>query len=161
MRKDSASTQGKCGNILLVDDHKLGLAARKTILEELGYNVETATNGQAAYELIHARHFDLLITDIGMPKMNGLELISKLREEQYAIPIILLTAMADAVGEEDCSRAGADLLLRKSANEVTQMVTSVKRFLERKPQRKPVKKEETTSVNGRVKTMPRGKRKTS
>lgn len=136
MRNSSSSSHGRCGKILLVDDHKLGLAARRSVLEELGHTVVTASNGQAAYELAKADSYDVLITDWRMPKMDGLELIRQLREEGYASPIVLLSGFAEGVGLTE-AKTGADVVLQKSSNEVVQMVNAVKRLLQRKAPRKP------------------------
>ncbi len=158
MRNSLSSSSGRCGKILLVDDHKLGLAARRTVLEELGHTVVTASNGQAAYELAKADSFDLLITDWRMPKMDGLELIRQLREEGYASPIILLSGFAEGVGLTE-AKTGADVVIQKSSNEVPRMVNAVKRLLQRKaPKKPPARHAESSAAAERT---PRAKGKIS
>jgi two-component system alkaline phosphatase synthesis response regulator PhoP len=157
MRNSSSSGPGKCGKILLVDDHKLGLAARRSVLEELGHTVVTAANGQAAYELAKAEFFDLVITDWKMPKMDGLELIRQLRDEEYVTPIILISGFAEGVGLTE-AKTGADVILQKSSNEVVQMVSAVKRLLNRKAPRKPAGRQEDPPANAKP---ARGKSKLS
>ena len=59
---------------------KLGLSARKSVLEELGHRIATAANGVDALEQFEEGKFDLVVTDYKMPRMEGLELIVGLRK---------------------------------------------------------------------------------
>ena len=122
--------------ILLVDDNKSGLAARGSVLKEQGYSVTTATNGEDALERLPQNQFDLLVTDYRMPRMDGIELIRRVRSLHPGLPIILLSGYVEAVGLSE-STTGADLVLTKGANEVTHLVRAVARLLRRKPARKP------------------------
>jgi len=58
-------------NILLVDDNSDGLLARRTVLEELGYAVSVARNGDEGLKLFETGAFDVVVTDYRMPSMNG------------------------------------------------------------------------------------------
>ncbi len=122
--------------ILLVDDNRDGVLARRSVLEELGYQVFFAHSGKDALHAIEQRTCDLVITDYKMSPMNGLELIAKLRERDFKNPIILLTGFADSLGLKP-ENTGADLVLQKSANEVAILVRHTKRLLNvpRKPAR--------------------------
>jgi CheY-like chemotaxis protein len=122
--------------ILLVDDNANGLAARKTVLKELGYEVLTSTSGADALEQFAAQPVDLVVTDYKMPRMDGLELISRLRGQAPTLPIVLLSGFAETLGLGEAS-TGADVVLQKSANEVSHLVRAVARLLRRKPARKP------------------------
>jgi CheY-like chemotaxis protein len=122
--------------ILLVDDNKLGLSARKSLLEEQGYRVITATSGEAALELFRSIPFDLVITDFKMPGMNGIELIHHIRTERPGVPIILISGYTETLGLNERA-TGADVVLAKSAHEVPQLLRSVARLL-RRPARKSV-----------------------
>ncbi len=136
MRNSASANGGKCGKILLVDDHKDGLAARSSVLEELGHSVSTAQSGSAALELAAAQSFDLLITDWKMPRMDGVELIRQMRERGFAGPAILLSGhqAIQWLKEDEC---GADAIVQKNAGEIALLVSSVKRLLNKKPSRKP------------------------
>ena len=136
MRIVKSSAASSSANILLVDDNKMGLAARRVLLEELGHTVTTAANGLDALAAAEANTFDLLITDWKMPKLDGLELISRLRENSFAAPIILLSGFANTAGMRE-DETGADAVVQKSANEVQVLLSTVKRLLTRKPVRKP------------------------
>lgn len=136
MRIAKSSTASPSAIILLVDDNKMGLAARRVVLEELGHTVVTAANGQDALVAIDAQSFDLVITDWKMPKVDGIELIRRLRESEFPSPIILLSGFADNAGIRE-DKTGADAVVQKSANEVQVLLSTVKRLLTRKPARKP------------------------
>ena len=134
----SSSVPSPVIRILLVDDHNLGLAARKSVLEESGYRITTANNAAEALEKFSAGTFELLVTNYKMPRLNGIDLIQKIRKQDPTIPIILLSGFADTLGLTE-SNTGADVVIQKSANEVTHLVRSVSRLLRRqqKPARKP------------------------
>ena len=123
--------------ILLVDDNASGLAARKTVLEELGLKVFVSTSGVDALDQFTSGHFDLVVTDYRMPRMDGLELISRLRAMAPTLPIVLLSGFAETLGL-GATATGADVVLQKSANEITHLVRAVNRLLHRKTVKKPV-----------------------
>jgi len=82
-------------SVLVVDDDP-GVAG--TVLEVLvreGFDVETATNGRQALDLLMSgRPFDLVITDVRMPKMDGLELLRQIRKWRKNLPVIVMTGYA-------------------------------------------------------------------
>jgi CheY-like chemotaxis protein len=114
--------------ILLVDDNKDGVIARRSVLEELGYQVVTASCGLDALSLHEQLNPDLVITDYRMSPMDGLELISQLRQRGFHNPIILLSGFAETLGMRS-ENTGADVVLQKSANEVANLVRHTKRLL--------------------------------
>lgn len=118
--------------ILLVDDNANGLCARKTVLEELGHRISTASSGADALEQFSPQKFDLVVTDYRMPRMDGLELIGRLRKVAPELPIVLISGFVDSLGLSEDS-TGADVVIQKSANEVSHLVRSVSRLLRRKP----------------------------
>jgi CheY-like chemotaxis protein len=122
--------------ILLVDDNTHGLSARKNVLEELGHRIVTASSGAEALEQFEGHKFDLVVTDYKMPRMDGMELISRLRKQMPELPIILISGYVDSMGLSEES-TGADVVIQKSANEVSHLVRSVNRLLRRKPAKKP------------------------
>jgi CheY-like chemotaxis protein len=114
--------------ILLVDDNPDGIIARCSVLKELGYQVVTAGCGSDALRSAEEHNFDLVITDYRMSPVNGLELITNLRERGYSNPIILLSGFAETLGMRS-DNTGADVVIMKSANEVTNLVRQTKRLL--------------------------------
>lgn len=134
--------------ILLVDDNVNGLNARRSVLEELGYRVNTASSGAEALEQFDANKFDLVITDYKMPRMDGLELIGRLRKRSPELPIILASGYVDTLGLNEAN-SGADVVIQKSANEVSHLVRSVNRLIRRKVSKKQPGPSET--MTSRVK----------
>lgn len=133
----NSSSANPCGRILLVDDNCLGLAARRSVLEELGHRVQTSGTAAEALELCGKHVFDVVVTDYKMPKMNGIELIGRLRKLHPSTAVILISGFADTLGLDEAS-TGADIVLQKSANEVSQLIRAVNRLL-RKQQTPPKK----------------------
>src|ERR1017187_9939730 len=131
MRHVPAPPAAKTPEILLVDDNRQGLVARKSLLQELGYNISTATNGDEALELFSKQNFDVVVTDFKMPRMDGIELIKRIRSAQAGTRIILLSGFVEPLGLTEHS-PGADVVFAKSAGEVGQLTRSVKR-LRREP----------------------------
>ena len=101
-------------NILLVeDDHSARFAVRKTLTRN-GYSISLATNGFEGLQLAKEKEFDVVITDWLMPKMDEIELISKIRREVKKQPIIfLLTAVNSSEAKNKALFAGADEYLTK------------------------------------------------
>jgi CheY-like chemotaxis protein len=130
------STTSNPVHILLVDDNRNGLMARKAVLAELGYRITTATRPTQALEAFRNDSFDLVITDYNMPEMKGIELIHHLRADCPAIPVILISGYAEALGLNE-SNTRADAVIQKSANEVSHLLLAVARLLKRKAPRKP------------------------
>ena len=126
--------------ILLVDDNPHGMVARRTVLEELGYTVYAGTNGQEALNVFQHQKVDLVITDFRMPNMDGVELITHIRQLRADLPIILLSGFVEPLGLTEES-TGADVVLSKSAGEVGFLVRAVRRLLNRQPARKPLESE--------------------
>jgi two-component system response regulator CpxR len=123
------------GRILLVDDNANGLSARKTVLEEVGHKITAVTSGADALEQFAKQKYDLVVTDYKMPRMDGMELIARLRKLSADLPIVLVSGYVDALGLNEES-TGADAVIQKSANEVSHLLRAVSRMLRRKPSRK-------------------------
>jgi CheY-like chemotaxis protein len=141
VRKPSSSSTH--ARILLVDANANGLKARKTVLEELGYKTVTASCGDDALELFGRQKFDLVVTDYKMPRMDGLQLISCLRERAPEVPIVLISGFVETLGLSE-QNTKADAVIQKSSNEVTHLTRSVARLLRLKkppsPERPKVKR---------------------
>ncbi len=100
-------------HILLVDDEPNLLHSLALILNGVGNKVETAKNAEAAIQLLQNVVFDLIFLDIKLPDMNGMELLSRIREIDRDTPVIILTAHASLETAIDAVRKGArDYLLK-------------------------------------------------
>ncbi|HTA71463.1 MAG TPA: response regulator [Bryobacteraceae bacterium] len=133
---NSSSSQNPSGRILIVDDNSMGLAARRSVLEELGHKVITTSLPHDALELCGKQRFDVVVTDYKMPKMNGVEFISRLRKQHPSMLVILISGFTDTLGLTE-SNTGADIVLQKSAHEVPQLIRAVNRLLRKQPAKKP------------------------
>ena len=101
--------------ILVVDDEKTLVKGMKFNLENEGYEVECAYDGAAALELAREGRFDLIILDVMMPEMDGLEACMKIREFSN-VPIIMLTAKSEDADKLMGFECGADDYLTKPFN---------------------------------------------
>ena len=122
--------------ILLVDDNHFGLTARKMILEDAGYGVETALSGEDAWELIQKIQFDVVVTDLRMGTMDGVQLIALIRQSGSLARIILLSGFAGCLGMTPES-TGADEVLAKSNTEVQELLRAVRKLTNLPTQRRP------------------------
>ncbi|MBF0456299.1 MAG: response regulator [Nitrospirae bacterium] len=101
------------GKILVIDDDKSMLKSSMMILKVEGYDVEIEQESKAALERIIAGVYDLIITDIRMPNITGLEIIAEMRKRGMEEPVILMTAYAELPAAIDAIRRGAyDFLLK-------------------------------------------------
>ena len=81
-------------HILVVDDEPEIRTSVREILEDEGYSVATAENGQAAREALLQRKPDLVLLDIWMPDIDGLTLLKSWQEEKLDLPVIMMSGMA-------------------------------------------------------------------
>jgi two-component system KDP operon response regulator KdpE len=98
--------------VLVVDDEKSLRDFVRRNLEVRGYRVETAANGLEALALINTKPFDLVILDLMMPHMDGLEATRRIRQASI-VPIIILTALGEESDKITAFELGADDYLTK------------------------------------------------
>lgn len=103
--------------ILVVDDEKTLVKGMKFNLENEGYEVECAYDGAAALDLAREGRFDLIILDVMMPEMDGIEAMVKIREVSN-VPVILLTAKSEDTDKVLGLTVGADDYITKPFNPV-------------------------------------------
>jgi len=116
-------------NILVADDEEAIREVVSTLLESQGYRCKACPDGRAALDSFRKGSFDLVLSDIVMPEMNGLKLLAALREEDPDVPVIMVTAMHDISIALEAIRAGAyDYILKPF--EKDQLYLSVRRALE-------------------------------
>jgi CheY-like chemotaxis protein len=136
-------------NILLIDDNRDGLLVRRSLLEEVGYRVQIATNGEEGLKLFEAFPFDVVVTDYRMPRMNGAELIQRIRQLKPTARIILLSGFVDPLGLTE-QATGADVVIAKSSHEPVHLLSSVKRLINRATPRKPPARQGRTAAQKRA-----------
>ncbi len=99
--------------ILVVDDEQFMVHTLSKILELLGYDVVSAMGGQEAFQLFKNQHVDLVVSDLHMPDMNGLELLTSIKTHNPATPVILVTGYGVDNAREIASAWKADGFLGK------------------------------------------------
>jgi CheY-like chemotaxis protein len=104
--------------ILLAEDNPINMMLIRELLRRRGHNVVEVTNGTDAVNVMATRRFDLLLTDIHMPGMDGIEAARAIRKTEEAagtprVPIVALTADALETGKRACQEAGMDGFLTK------------------------------------------------
>ena len=124
----SPRAQGRAGGrvrVLLVEDHASNVAVMRDMLELRGYGLAVAQEGEEALALARAERPDLIVMDIQLPGMSGLEVIRRLRGEERlrGVPIVALTALVMPGDRERCLAAGADEYLSKPVSAETLLVT--------------------------------------
>ena len=115
--------------ILVVDDEKLLVKGVKFNLEHEGYQVDTAFDGEAAVELARTNSYDLIILDLMMPKMDGLEACMNIRTFS-TVPIIMLTARSEDTDKLIGFEYGADDYITKPFN-ILELKARVRALLRR------------------------------
>ncbi len=117
--------------ILLVDDEPSILLSQEFLMEQEGYDIKTATDGEEALEAVRELLPDLILLDVMMPKRDGFEVCQTIRAnpEWKAIKIILLTAKGREVDQEKGLAMGADDYVTKPFS-TQELVKKVKSILE-------------------------------
>lgn len=114
--------------LLLVDDEPLILKGLKFSLEQDGYETESAADGEEALAKVEAEEFDLILLDVMLPKMSGIEVCQRIREKS-SVPIIMLTAKGEEIDKLLGLELGADDYITKpfSPREVVARIKAVLR----------------------------------
>jgi two-component system, chemotaxis family, sensor kinase CheA len=113
--------------LLVVDDSATVRGLHATMLQEAGYEVIEAENGQAAWDLLLSQTFDLVISDIQMPLMDGFGLLKRIRNRQewQDLPVVLLTSLAAPEEQQRGLDLGADAYLLKQTFDQRQLLDTV------------------------------------
>ena len=120
--------------ILLIDDDVLVLKTIRKLLSLQGYELFECKSAEDALVLIKKEAFDLVVTDIRMPGLNGIQMLGKMREDQRNknLPVILITGYASEDAPLEAFRLNADDYILKPFNS-DQLLASVRRIFERSP----------------------------
>ena len=132
--------------LLIVDDEKLLVKGLKFNFEQDNYEVVTASDGEEAVRLAKDKTIDLIILDLMLPKMDGLEVCQKVRETSN-VPIIMLTAKSDDIDKIMGLDYGADDYMTKPFN-ILELKARVKAILRRKSRDNDSAGEQNPAVSG-------------
>ncbi len=120
----------KKAHILIVDDEE---EIRKTLSRHFefdGYNVDTAENGIEALDIMSKKRMEVVITDIMMPKMNGIDLLREIRDHYPMVHTIVITGYITMENLLSALRYGADTCIFKPINDVAELEDAVNRAVE-------------------------------
>lgn len=111
------------GKILVVDDDALSRALCADILKSGGYSVSTAPSGEEAVEMVDDEEFDIVLTDLIMPDMDGIKVLEKVKQHNTLIDVVVVTGHGSIESAIDALKKGAFDYLRKPINEDELLVT--------------------------------------
>ncbi|MBW2733675.1 MAG: response regulator, partial [Deltaproteobacteria bacterium] len=103
----------QCSTVLVIDDNEPLLRTLRRILKGEGYKVSVATNGSDGLELVDKEQFDVIISDVAMPGMGGIELLKNIRSRDLDVPVILMTGEPAIESAIDAMDLGASKFLLK------------------------------------------------
>jgi len=117
------------GSILIVDDEPTIRDLLAHIVEREGYRVVVADNGREALETLNRQKISLVVTDLMMPEMNGMELLVEVKDQYPSIPVVFVTGRRTEAAREDAIGAGADGYITKPFKnlEISQRIESLVR----------------------------------
>ena len=119
--------------LLVVDDERSMRELLELVLKREGYSVHTAENGTRALELVRQNVYDLIISDVKMPDINGIELLARVREISPETMVIMITAFATVDTARKAFKLGAeDLVIKDAGFDVEELKVSVGKVLEKK-----------------------------
>jgi two-component system, NtrC family, response regulator AtoC len=118
-------------SILAVDDEEPFLQVIQITLSQKGYPVETAKDGVLAINILQQRNFDLVILDVRLPRVDGIEVLKFIRDHSYDTQVIMLTGVHDVKIAVECMQLGAYSYLTKPYTS-EELLANIDRALERK-----------------------------
>ena len=117
--------------ILLVEDSITSRMLLKGILESAGYEVKTAVDGMDAFTLLRTQAFDLVVSDVELPRLNGFDLTARIRADKNLseLPVVLVTALETREDREHGIDVGASAYLVKSSFDQSNLLEAVRRLV--------------------------------
>ena len=118
-------------SVLVVEDSITARALLKTIIESAGWDVTTAVDGIDALTILKTREFDLVVSDIEMPRMDGFDLTARIRADRKLseIPVVLVTALDSRDDKERGIDVGANAYIVKSSFEQSNLLEVIRRLV--------------------------------
>ena len=117
-------------NILVAEDDKHARKLLETVLKREGYHVFTVENGKKVLEILASQHIDLIVLDIMMPEMDGYEVARVLRESNFMVPILMVTAKQLPEDKKKGFIVGTDDYMTKPVD-IEEMLLRIKALLRR------------------------------
>jgi two-component system chemotaxis sensor kinase CheA len=119
--------------VLVVEDSVTSRALLQTIIEHAGYRVQTASDGIEAFAILKQHYFDIVVSDIDMPRMNGFTLTEKIRADERLshLPVVLVTSLDSAEDQNHGLAVGADAYIVKSSFERQGIIDIIAALIDR------------------------------
>jgi two-component system chemotaxis sensor kinase CheA len=129
--KEKETETAKRYKILVIDDSITSRTLIKSIVETAGYQVEMAVDGVDAFTKAVVGEFDLIVSDVDMPRMNGFELTAKIRKDNKLseLPVVLVTALESSGDREHGIDVGANAYIVKSSFDQSNLLEVIKKLL--------------------------------
>lgn len=120
-------------HVLVVDDDKPVAELFKVELEKLGYDVDIAQDGVLGLQKARQLKPKLIILDMIMPKLGGLEFLQKLRNEKstFAIPVMVVSHLESGVEQKKCEELGIECFMVKHQHSVSEIINLAKKIINR------------------------------
>ena len=117
--------------MLVAEDSITSRMLLKSILESAGYKVKTAVDGMEAFTLLRAEHFDLVVSDVEMPRLSGFDLTARIRADKKLaeLPVVLVTALETREDRERGIDVGANAYIVKSNFDQSNLLDVVRRLV--------------------------------
>jgi two-component system chemotaxis sensor kinase CheA len=128
---DDTSAAAAAKSILVAEDSITSRMLLKGILEAAGYRVETAVDGVEAFTALRSGHFDVVVSDVDMPRLNGFGLTAKIRADKRLgeLPVVLVTALESGADREHGIDVGANAYIVKSSFDQTNLLEVLRRLV--------------------------------
>jgi len=123
--------EGKKAAVLVVEDSITARTLLKNILETAGYDIATAIDGVDAFTKVRSGEFDIVVSDVDMPRMNGFDLTAKIRADKKLadLPVVLLTALESREARERGIEVGASAYIIKSRFDQSNLLEVIRRLI--------------------------------
>lgn len=128
---DTSKPRVKQKSILVVDDSITSRTLLKNILDTAGYEIKTAVDGIDALMMLKSQEFDMVVSDIDMPRMDGFDLTSKIRSDRKLseLPVVMVTGLESREDKERGIEVGANAYIVKSSFDQSNLLDVVRRLV--------------------------------
>jgi len=129
LRRTTQSIRGRGQRVLVVEDSPVTRELVMEIVSNAGYEVVGAEDGLQALESLSTHQPDLVLTDLEMPRMDGIELTRRLRALEVRTPVVVITTRASDAERRECIQAGADAFIDKSRFKEVVLLETIQRLI--------------------------------
>ena len=125
-------SESKPKKILIAEDEKAYSRALVLKLQNAGFDAESVANGEEAVAALKKTHYDLLLCDIIMPKMNGFQVLEEIANNGIKTPVLMLSNLSQSDDEKKAVNLGATGFMSKSNSPIAEVISKIEQFLIKK-----------------------------